>query len=316
MNTLLPTTAPSRRNAAEHLRLRHLRLLELIHEGGSLSFAARTLHLSQPAVTKMLHELEHAFAAPLVARGARGGRLTAPGEAALVRLRLAMAHVDAALAGVEADVPTLRLGLLPLVAVSLLPRALQRLHEDGRALRLQLRESTVAGLLEGLARGELDAVVGRLEPEALAGIQGLPVSARMLGPERLAMAAAPGHPLVRSRRVGLDRLAGCRWVLPHRGSNTRQVFDALFTEAGRTPPRPEVESQSLHTNLHLVAATDALTLAPASAVQVHERLGLVRRVRAAPALPAGMVSFITLAANEALPALVAFRDALEVEAAG
>jgi molybdate transport repressor ModE-like protein len=81
----------------DRLRIRHLRLLEVIHRRGSLGAAAKELGLSQPAVTLMLRELELVFGANLVERDVRGGRLTAPGPLAVERLTAAMASLDRAL---------------------------------------------------------------------------------------------------------------------------------------------------------------------------------------------------------------------------
>ena len=56
------------------LRFRHLRLLVELHRCGTLSKAAATLHLSQPALSKTLKEVEEAFGFPLFRRGAFGSR--------------------------------------------------------------------------------------------------------------------------------------------------------------------------------------------------------------------------------------------------
>lgn len=299
-----------RARAGEYLRIRHLRLLELIDQGGSLTHAARGLHLSQPAVTKMLHELEAVFGPALVERGARGGRLTPHGRATLDRLRLALANFDAAFAERAHPQPTLRIGLLPLAALAILPRALQRLRAAGQQVHLVLHEATVAGLLEMLLAGRIDALIGRLDAEASSQLDRSRLHCTALADESLAVAASPRHALVRARRATLRQLGEQGWVLAHGNSSTRRQFDSVFLGAGLMPPVPEVESQSLHTNFHLVAASELLTLAPASAIAVYERLGLVRRVRTSAALSAGMLSFVSLRTHAELPALQALRAAL------
>lgn len=310
MNTRPSDSDAHRVNAAEHLRIRHLRLLELIERGGSLSYAARALHLSQPAVTKMLHELEAVFGPALVERGARGGRLTPRGHATLARLRLSLANFDAALDEREDPIPTLRVGLLPLVAVTMLPRALHRLWAKGMRLHLVLHEATVPGLLDGLLQGKIDCVIGRLDPDRLSQADSRQLRCTALVDESLAVAASPQHPLARARRATLRQLGEQRWALAHAGSNTRRQFDNAFIAAGLIPPRPDIESLSFHTNVHLVAGSDLLTLAPASAVADYERLGLVRRVRTDVEFPSGMLTFLALQSHPSLPALEALRAAL------
>ena len=309
------STAKARRvHTGEYLRIRDLRLLELIERGGSLTHASRVLHLSQPAVTKMLHELEAVFGPALVERGARGGRLTPHGRATLDRLRLALANFDAAFGERGQPVPTLRIGLLPLAGLAILPRALQRMHAAGQRVPLVLHEATVAGLLELLLAGRIDGLIGRLDAESSSQLDRSRLHCTALADEVLAVAASPRHALARTRRATLRQLGEQAWVLAHADSSTRRQFDSVFLGAGLMPPKPQVESQSLHTNFHLVAASDLLTLAPASAVAVYERLGLVRRVPSSAAFSAGMLSFVALRADPELPALQALRAALLADA--
>lgn len=305
---------PARRGSGDFLRLRHLRLLELVERGGSLASAARELYLSQPAVTKMLHELEAAFGTALVARGARGGSLTAQGRVALQRLRLGLAQIDSALAAARsgrAELPTLRLGVVPLVSVSLLPRALEQLERSGSSVRLILRESTVEGLLRLLANGEVDGVIGRADPDALGAVKRAPLVQVRLAGEPLVFACSPTHRLAKVRRVDLATLQVQDWVLAAAGSYTRRLFDALFLNEGLQPPTPVIESMSFHANLQLVRAVGALTLAPSTAVKLYQRMGIVQPVRSTVAMPAGSLSLMYLADHQELPVLRALGEALK-----
>ncbi|HSV80796.1 MAG TPA: LysR substrate-binding domain-containing protein [Ramlibacter sp.] len=305
---------PPRRGTGDFLRLRHLRLLELVQRGGSLAAAARELHLSQPAVTKMLHELEAAFGTALVARGARGGSLTAQGQVALQRLRLGLAQFDSALAAAHSDrpdMPTLRLGVVPLVSVSLLPRALRDLARRSSPIRLFLRESTAQGLLQLLAAGEVDGVIGRADPDALTAVKGARLVQVPLVSEQLVFACSPTHRLAKARRVDLATLQAQDWVMAAAGSQTRRQFDSLFLAEGLQPPTPIIESMSFHANLQLVHALGALTLAPAGAVKLYQRMGIAQPVRSAIQLPAGALSLMYLADHEELPALRALGESLQ-----
>ncbi|MFL9997126.1 LysR family transcriptional regulator [Paraburkholderia sediminicola] len=296
----------SRRYAGSFLRLRHLRLLELIAHGGSLAAAARDLHLSQPAVTKMLHELETSFGGRLVTRGARGGRLTEEGTAVLQRLRLALAHVDAALAIAGPDGggrrPLLRIGVLPVVAVSLLPTMLSRIEASKRPL-LEIHESTVDGLFSALTAGRIDCIIGRVAADMFAASGGNELTVLPLMFEPLAIACAPGHRFAQASRVTIEQLHDEDWIVASAGSETRRVFDSLFLNHGLMPPRPVVESMVFHTNLQMVGAMDALTIAPHSAVQLYQRMGAVQPVKSVLKLPTGTISLIHLKMTADLPAL-------------
>jgi len=301
------------RQPGDFLRVRHLRLLELVDSGGSLAAAARALHLSQPAVTKMLQELETAFGAALVVRGARGGSLTPEGQVALQRLRLGLSQIDLAIAAARSghgEVPVLRIGFVPLVGVSLLPRALQHFTRSHSHARFFLRESTVQGLLKLLVAGEVDAVIGRPDPDALGVLGDARLTQVRLSSEDLVFACPPTHRLARSRRVDLVALQVQDWIVPPAGSHTRRVFDSVFLSAGLQPPLPLIESMSFNTNLQLAHALGALTLAPLTAVKLYRRMNLAQPVATAQPASSGAVSLMYLEEHSELALMQALAASL------
>jgi len=137
---MLPTPSPMTR--IEQLRLRDLLLLEHIAQHGSLRKVAEALHVTQPAVTQALQGLEQAFGVELVDRGRRGVTLTAAGEAALARLRVARREVTAAReAALAPQRPVLRLGSSPMAALDVMPNALARLRQSAPQVRVVLTET-------------------------------------------------------------------------------------------------------------------------------------------------------------------------------
>ena len=284
----------------DRLRVRHLRLLELTADSGSLSAAAQRLNLSQPGATKMLQELEAAFGCSLIERTPRGATLSAAGAAALRRLRIALGMLDAATAALAAqpEQPLVRLGMLPLVAVSALPAIAAALERGGALPRMTIREATVEGLMQLLQNGELDCMISRLESgsEESAGLRIV-----RLWEDGLAMAAAPTHPLARKRKLPAELLQQARWVLPSHGASTRVQFDRWFLEAGVMPPSPHIESLSFHTSLSLVAGGSVLTVAPQSAVRHYQARGMVRELPLERPMPHGALFFITRHELASLP---------------
>ncbi|MGE7957300.1 LysR family transcriptional regulator [Pseudomonas sp. NPDC089530] len=295
----------------DRLRIRHLRLLELIAEHGSLSAAAQQLALSQPAATQMLHELEGAFRVELVTRTTRGAVLTPTGLVALERLRIALNALGAAAVAIEEAplVPVVRLGVLPLVGVAALPRLLAAITARSDCPRLIVQESTVDGLFAMLGTGELDCVIGRIgsrqEATATSNVLVTP-----LWEERLTIACALDHPVGQRRTVGLAELRELEWIVAPRGAYIRQAFEEPFLAAGIVPPLPSIESFSFHTNLCMVAKSRLLTAAPKSAVRHYEGLGMVRSVRHDLSFPAGRAVFITREDMTASPSVMLIRTAL------
>lgn len=282
-----PLAVNTRENLLERLRLRHLRLLALVAEHGSLSAAATVLRLSQPAATNMLRDLEAAFGAPLIARSAAGSTLTPAGEIALERLRLALGAVQRAvesLAGTS-HAPIVHIGMIPAVGVRTLPQLVRALTARDQLPRLVLHEATVPVLIDKLARGEIDCMIGRLDFDS--GGSGLTgdLVIETLGREQLGVASAPGHELARRRGVTRQELQAAQWVAAGRDARTRQYFDAYFHDAGMAAPAPRIESYSFHSNLCLVEETDMLTIAPMSAITYYASMGRVRALALAHPFP-------------------------------
>lgn len=308
-----PAAAGASAYRTDRLRLRHLRLLQLIDAGGSLGRAARGLGVSQPAATLLLRELETVFAAKLVERGARGARLTAAGRRALDRLTIALSSVERAIGAARspADEPPLRLGCIQVAGVTALPEALRCLDEAGTFDRLRISEGRARDLLAALCAGVLDGVIGWVD-ESLAAE--LPVSELRIEPlwyGQMQVVGARSHPLARSRAVSVAELARWRWVVPPPGSRTHAAYLRLFLNDGIAAPPVAVECPALHTMLHVVSATRLLAVAPDAAVRRYERLGMVARLKG-PRLNLGrdQVCVVTRRDSDALPAVRELRQAL------
>jgi DNA-binding transcriptional LysR family regulator len=76
--------------------LAQLHYFVAVAEEGHLGRAARRLHLSQPPLTRQIHNLEHELGAPLFLRMPRGMRLLPAGEAFLERARRILSEVEEA----------------------------------------------------------------------------------------------------------------------------------------------------------------------------------------------------------------------------
>src|SRR5690606_20802689 len=149
-----------------HLRLRHIELLNVLSRSRTMHAAADELKLSQPAISKMLREIESTFGTTLFERSKSGVRPTAAG---LIAIRLAQivfnevsiaAEEMSALQG--AGRPVLRLGTVSVT--SLVPQAIILLRHSVPDAIMKIREGPVDVLVERLLSGELDCVVGALDP--------------------------------------------------------------------------------------------------------------------------------------------------------
>jgi DNA-binding transcriptional LysR family regulator len=200
--------------------------------------------------------------------------------------------------------------VLPLVGVNVLPRLVASLSQQGVLPRLLVREHTVSGLLDMLGRGELDCVVGRLEGSHTERSQER-LSITPLWDEHLAIACAPHHPLVKRRDVSLSALRDSPWILPPRGTHTREIFEQPFLDGGHLPPVPHIESISFHSSLSMVAASDFLAVAPDSAVRHYAAMSMVHKVRLRTSFGTGRMVFITHLDMETSVAVALIAKALQ-----
>lgn len=298
----------------DRLRVRHVRLLEIIQRKGSLGGAARELGLSQPAVTVLLRELEEVFGAALVTRSARGATLTAAGRGAMDRLTVALASLKNALdaAGSAHPEPVIRLGCVQVASFSALPLALAGLEAAREELRLHIEEGEALTLLTSLSLGELDCVVGWLDEAVAAAVDLAQLDVQPLWVGRMHVIAAANHPLVKRRELPVSELAAQQWIVHREGSRTHAAFQRLFLQNGCAAPAPMVQSSSIHTSIHLVAKTRMLGIAPDRLVMQYETARLVKRLKG-DALDLGrtQLCFFSLRQNAALSGVSRLRRAFK-----
>ncbi|ARC89250.1 LysR substrate-binding domain-containing protein [Rhodovulum sp. MB263] len=144
------------------ITLRQLSYFIALAEHRHFGRAAETVHVSQPALSVQIRELEAGLGVQLVERQPRGVVLTPAGHNLLRHARRVMQEVSAlkdaarwqrGLAG------RLSLGLIPTVAPYLLPVALPLIRADNLSLEIGVREARTDLLLADLDEGRLDAVL-------------------------------------------------------------------------------------------------------------------------------------------------------------
>ncbi|HLZ71820.1 MAG TPA: LysR family transcriptional regulator [Dehalococcoidia bacterium] len=222
------TPLPER--AAPNLHLQQLAYLREVARQGSLTRAAEALHVSQPALSQALAELERRFGLALFERAGRGRRPTAAGQEVIafaeetLALAEALAQRLAAYRGGNAG--PLSVGMIDAASLYVLPAVVRRFRDEHPQVELKLTVATSEELLARLRAFALDLafVVGPAEAPDLHAVEILR--------EPLYLYAPAGH--------ALDPRAA-RWVLYPEGSHTRGIIDAAFARAGI---RPDVALES------------------------------------------------------------------------
>lgn len=244
------------------LKLRHLVLVAAIADHGSVLRASEHLHLAQPAVTRSLREVEGILGVDLFTRSSRGVTPTVFGEAFIGHARSVLAELRRAgerITGLaDAAVGTVAVGTLLAGSSMLLPRAIAALKRDRPGITVVVREATFDFHVPRVMDGEIDLVVGRLNP-----IQDQP-GLRQIGlcGEPVRLVARPGHPVRDLAAPTLANLLDHPWVLPLEQTALRRELTAAFQTQGLDTPANLVECTSILTVCALVRDTDMIAALP------------------------------------------------------
>ncbi len=278
--------------------VRQLQIFEAAAQALSFSRAALALHLTQPAVSMQVRQLEHFAGVPLFERSGRRLHLTDAGEELLLHARAvlrALEDADEAFAAMKG----LRGGRVRLAVVStakyFAPRLIARFAQSHPGVQIRLQADNRAAVVRTLAANDVDlALMGRPPDDG-------DLVAEPFAEHPLVVIAPPGHPLTRRRGVPLEALAEETFLVREPGSGTRTALERFFAEhklalkVGHEMPSNETIKQavmaglglsfiSLHT-ITLELSVDALALVRAPGLPVMRKWNVVHRreKRLAPA---------------------------------
>ena len=289
-------TPPSSDELLRRLRMKHFQLLSVLGRRGTLGAASETLALTQPAVSKMLREIELAFGARLFERGRRGVEPNTLGRAAIRHARTVIGEVgllaDELQAMDRGASALLRLGTFSITAI--VPAAIGVLRGRMPGVQVRIREAAIVELLSLLLEGELDCAFGAIAPEALATGAIRHLRWQSVLDDHLCALVSEWHPFAAASELHWKHLAGHPWVAMPRDTVVRQRFMEAFVRQGLVPPQPVVETLSPVTVAALVREDPTLIgLARHETARQSELLAGVRRLPIAPRMPLPPLCLIT-----------------------
>jgi DNA-binding transcriptional LysR family regulator len=263
---------------SRRVRMQHLRTVLAVAETTSLAQAADRLGLTQPAVTKILHEVESDLGVTLFERTSRGTHCTPHGRLLADHVKLVFTQLDQAAQALhdsrEGLSGRVTVGALIAGNASLLPRAVARLQASRPGVRITIIEGTYDYLLPLLRQGALDFIAGRLPKHELR--EGLSVES--LYEERIALAVRPGHPATQLKRPSLQALCRWPWILPLPGTTLRQLIESAFHDARLDMPETRCESVSVVFNRRMILETDCICAFPQEVVQLELDNGMLEQI--------------------------------------
>ena len=266
-----------------------LQSLVAVHEAENFTLAARRLGLAQPTVHRAISQLEQEAGQSLFERTAFGLLPTRQTRALVQAVMLAFAELDQADSDLSeldgGETGQIVVGSLPLSRSVLLPRALARFREQRPRYPVMVIDGRYDELLGNLRRGEVDLIIGALrQPAPIDDITQV-----KLFDDHLSVLARRDHPLAVKTGLTAKDLQECKWVVPRRGTPSREHFDALFAPIGL--PESIIEAGSILLMRELLAESDHLgciSSVQAQAELSHQLLSELDVTADWPARPIGL----------------------------
>jgi DNA-binding transcriptional LysR family regulator len=253
------------------VELRHLRCFLAIADEGNITRAAQRLHLSQPALSRTLSQLERSLAIRLVDRSTHHLTLTKAGVTFAVTARDAVRHVDDVISSISSAVPPIRFGHNWSSATH--AAAIMRSWASAFPRR-QLRSQRNNERLAGLATGHVDVALVRglitdrsfrsivIDNEQRMAV--VPVGHRLAGVAQVSLADLTGETLIVSSTTGTTTLD--LWPGPLRpmiGADLPTIDDwliAIATSAGIGVTPASTATLHPHPDVRFIPILDAPTV--------------------------------------------------------
>jgi DNA-binding transcriptional LysR family regulator len=229
---------------------RQLRVFNEVARHLSFARAAENLHLTPPAVTMQVKELEGHVGMPLFERQGKQVSLTTTGEYMLVYTRRILATVKDA-EDAAARLQRAETGVLTIGMVSTAKYFMMKMLAEFRSKHVGVELKPVIGnrdqLVQMLQNNEVDiAVMGRPPKELL-------TRAEPFAAHPHVFVSTPGHVLAQRGHLSVEDLRPYDFIVREPGSGTRSAMEKFFVEA-RVKPRLQIQ---LHSNETLKQAVMA-----------------------------------------------------------
>lgn len=241
------------------MKLIGLRALVAAIDEGSLRAAARRLGVTQPALTKLIRELERELSATLLNRSTSGVVATAQGMVLYERTTAAERELSHAVEQIRQlggrMTGSLTVGAVPLAVMLLVPETLRTFGAEFPDIQLRIYEELYIAQLTRLRKGEVDIALGP-RPEGLATGEFI---VETLMPISMVIVVSKGNPLARARN--LAELGDAPWV--YTGASPDAGYARLLYERhGLKPPPAAALVNSTLGLLSIIASGNCVGLMP------------------------------------------------------
>jgi DNA-binding transcriptional LysR family regulator len=284
------------------VELKHLTSFVLVAEHLSFVRAAKQLHLSQPALTLQIKNLEEELGVQLFWRNRRSVRLTDAGEVFVVEAKATLARAqqaaERAQKAARGEIGRLGIGFVSSAALEVVPRIVVEFRKRNPGVTLDLMNLRTVSQVEGLLGKTIDVGFLRL-PLASSGLK-LTVVHR----EEFVVILPKGHRLARDKQLRLARLREEAFVAYGR-QWAPGFFDAIVQMCVKEGFSPNIvqETGEMYTAIALVAAGVGVAILPKSVVLAQSKNIVMKKL---PALVERSEIAIATRADDPSPLVRAF----------
>ena len=262
------------------LRLRDLHIFFTTVQRGSMAKAAQTLSVTQPAVSKVIAELEHTLGVRLLDRSAGGVEPTKYGRALLARSNAAFDELRQGVKDIEhlADptVGEVRIGCQETFAAAILPSVIHRFSETYPRVALHVEQlGSLAAESSALRERTIDIGMFLLVKPHDEKLFADDLNVEVLFLERMVIVAGRQSRWARRRKIDIAELADEPWVLTESDTLSYSRVAEAFAARGLGVPKRIVQTLSSHIRVNLAASGSHITTVANSTLRVYgERFAL------------------------------------------
>ncbi|BAW22394.1 MULTISPECIES: transcriptional regulator CynR [Pseudomonas] len=248
---------------------RHIQYFIAVANHRSFTRAAAALHVSQPALSQQVRQLEESLGTLLFDRSGRTTRLTDAGEVYLRYAKRAAQELQEAKRAIDdlGDLSrgSLRVGVTPTFTSYLVGPLVEAFYGRYPNITLVVREIAQEAMEELLLADEVDVGI------AFDNGHHLDLEAQALLVETLALVVGKHHPLATTGSIGLEALNSESLILLSAEFATREQIDS-YCRQHNIRPHVQVEANTISALIEVVSRTTLSTLLPATIAQAHEQL--------------------------------------------
>ena len=241
-----------------HFTFAHIETFIAVAETGSFRAASERLHISQPAVSSRIQQLEDRIGLALLTRTTRSVQLTPEGQRFLEEAGHIFAGLEDLAEGLRERVNlnsgVVSIAAMPSMAASILPAIMRGFRTRYPRVQLRIGDATAGRAADLLANGEVDLAIMSAQPR-----QGMEFVPLLTDP--CLVIACEDHPLARLADVALQDLGRYPLLLYPRGTTLRETIDAAFERIG-IRVTPAYEAHNVATLVSLAEAGFGIAFAP------------------------------------------------------